>query len=156
MLPIKAIPITTPTFDLGQFRNILSADVVNDIDGKRNVQPLSKFAEAVEESFSDHIDPYQHIYQTFYFELPGQPFCELSNLALLSTTVTTEGLIVKGYASASFATWVEFVILASTEDGSQILRLFANMVFNAMRNFPPFQNLKFQSFRDKTFGLVKA
>jgi hypothetical protein len=155
MFPIKAIPVTTPGIDLSLFRNIVSVECVNEVDARRNTQPLSKFAELVESSFPDDIDPYQHIYQSFYFELPCQPFLELTNMQLLSTTSVMEGLVAKGYLSASLATWVEFVTRASKESCGQYLRVFANQVFNVLRNFPPFQVLKFQSYRDQTFGLVK-
>jgi hypothetical protein len=155
MIPFKAIPVTSPAVDIGLFRNVVSPEIVNTVDGKRNIQPLSKFAELVEESLLDNIDPYEHIYQTFYFELPVETFIHAVNMKLLSITAEQGGFITKGYMSASLAKWVKFVVDASIEDQSQYLRLFANQVYNSLRNFPPFQNLSFLSLKDKTFSLVK-
>lgn len=155
MFPIKAIPVTTPGIDLALFKDILPAEHINDIDALRNLHPLSKFAEAMEESISTEIDPYRHIYQAFYFELPGAPYIEMVNMELLSITATTEGLIVKGYISASLSNWVKFLEEASVIEQSQYLRFFSNLIFNCLRNLPPFKNLDFKSHKDKTFSLVK-
>lgn len=156
MLPMKALPVTVPGVDLALFRTITTPETVNEVDRKRE-QPVSKFAElAVDALYKGGSWPFKHLTLTFYFELPLHTFSDLTSFGELSITSVPEGLQAKGLATGSFIQWRDFLVWATTEDQTPLLRMFAAMIHNHVAKMPPFNTLQISPFRDSTYALVKT
>lgn len=154
MLP-KLIPLLAPNINLRPLIEIVGQERVNEIDSKR-VQPEVKFAELVDDALLPDFG-LRHLFVSFYYEMPFVTESELrqfpANQLFVITSVET-GMFVKGIITGSLPLWKEFILWATREDASQYLRAYANRMFDTLRQFSMFKDLRMKALKDQTYALT--
>lgn len=155
MLP-KLIPLLWPNnINLRPFVEILGQDRVNETDAKR-IQPEAKFAELVDESLLPGWG-LRHLFVSFYFEMPAITEAEMHQYALASMfriTSANTGMFMNGIITGPLDAWKDFIMWATREDASQYLRAYANKMYEFLRQFSSFRDLKMKALRDQTYALT--
>jgi hypothetical protein len=148
-LPIKLVPVSTPFVDISHLRPLISTEIINQVDAKK-ITPLEKWSELMD-TLEMQGEQFRHIYQSFYFQVPPGTYSDLVSTQLLSFSTYSEGLLICGLVSASFHNWVECIVELTKASEDSVTRVFGNLVYDTLKNLPPFKALKFQ----QNYSLVK-
>lgn len=154
MMP-RLMLINQPSIDLKTFVELVGQDAVNEVDRKQ-IQPVAKFAELVDESLSEDIDAYAHLYLAFYIEMPAElevEFRMYPYINLFRFTMRLEKFMSQGIMSGAFDQWMGFMKWASRRESSKYLRAYSNQLFRLVSHHKFFQSLQSSEMPDKTFCL---
>lgn len=131
---LHAIP---QVYDLRAFVPILGQEQVTQIDGQRK-DAVGKVADCIQAVLSDRSLVWHHIYQSFYFDVPGDLYTALVNSNLVDITGHSRGGAVFGIATASFYKWKLFLDFALDKGELEVLR---TALFTFLVKFEPFKNV---------------
>lgn len=149
--------IVGPAIDLRAFVQVVGQDEVNRADVAR-VDVPAKFADLTSKCFDNRFQPgYEHLYLSFYFELPLMLDGMLREYIGLNLKHMAEynGMMSQGIVSGSFVDWRRFLEWCTNEDRELSLRKFGNWIYEShFRSYAFFAGFTRTNLTDKTFMLT--
>lgn len=150
----KFLQVSGPSFDLRAFVDLLGKDKVNEIDTHR-IDAVGKFNELATECFDNRFGiAYEHLYLSFFYELPLQLEGHLKEYVGVKVSGEFTGMMARGFMSGSFTDWRYFLIWCTSEDRELSVRKFGNYIYETyFRQYGCFQGFRRTNLTDQTFQL---
>lgn len=151
----KFIQLSGPSLDLRSFVDIIGQDRVNEIDILKT-DHVGKFSDMANDCFDNRYGiGYDHLYLSFFFEVPLQLDGYLREYTGLKVTGELTGMMSRGIMSASFVDWNRFLKWCTSEDRELSVRKFGNFLFETFfRKYSFFAVRTRTTLKDKTFMLT--
>lgn len=151
----KFVQISGPSLDLRAFVDLIGKDKVNEIDTQR-VDHVAKFANLATECFDNRwAIAYEHLYISFFYELPIQLDGHLKEYVGIKSSGEFTGMMSRGIMSGSFVDWSFFLKWCTSEDRELSVRKLGNYLFETFfRQYAFFRGYTRTTLDDKTFMLT--